>query len=215
MQLVQLLSVVMRAEICVRLRAWFNTIYSARSFVQFNFMHLCICHQAPSAICGVQFGAAYGDCIEWCLIICVYSQIHAFGSSSFFFFFGLVYPRLGVLDIFELNEPCNCGFELPSSLRCLSTYLLIPWSRVLVEKLTGFQLVKKFPAFCGTRRFITAVTSARLLSVSWASSIQSTPLRTKKILFPIDDFRVLHRKNYNPLCSYCAPIVPPNLLPTH
>jgi len=26
------------------------------------------------------------------------------------------------------------------------TYLLIPWSRVL-EKLTGFQLVKKFPAF--------------------------------------------------------------------
>ena len=29
------------------------------------------------------------------------------------------------------------------------TYLLIPWSRVLLEKLTGFQLVKKFPAFMG------------------------------------------------------------------
>jgi hypothetical protein len=27
------------------------------------------------------------------------------------------------------------------------TYLLTPWSRVLLEKLTGLQLVKKFPAF--------------------------------------------------------------------
>ena len=43
----------------------------------------------------------------------------------------------------------------------------------LFEKLNGFKLVKKFPAFCGTRRFITAFTSARHLSLSWASSIQS------------------------------------------
>jgi hypothetical protein len=35
------------------------------------------------------------------------------------------------------------------------------------------QLVKKFPAFYGTRRFITAFTSTRHLSLSWASSIQS------------------------------------------
>ena len=55
------------------------------------------------------------------------------------------------------------------------TYLLTPWSRVLLEKLTGFQLVKKFPAFYRTRRFITAVTSARHLSLSWASSIHSIP----------------------------------------
>ena len=27
------------------------------------------------------------------------------------------------------------------------TYLLTPWSRVLLEKLAGFQLVKKFPEF--------------------------------------------------------------------
>ena len=32
----------------------------------------------------------------------------------------------------------------------LLTYLLPPWSRVLLEKLTGLQLVKKFPAFYGT-----------------------------------------------------------------
>ena len=42
------------------------------------------------------------------------------------------------------------------------THLLTPWCRVL-EKLTGLQLVKKIPAFHGTRRFITALTSVRHL----------------------------------------------------
>ena len=54
------------------------------------------------------------------------------------------------------------------------TYLLTPWCRVLPEQLTGLQLVKKFPAFHGTRRFITELTSVRHLSLSWASPIQST-----------------------------------------
>ena len=53
------------------------------------------------------------------------------------------------------------------------TYLLTPRCRVLLEKLTGLQLVKKFPAFYGTRRFITAPTSFRHPSLSWASPIQS------------------------------------------
>ena len=53
-----------------------------------------------------------------------------------------------------------------------NTYLLTPWCRVLLEKLTGLQLVKKFPAFHGTRRFITALTSVRHLSLSWANTIQ-------------------------------------------
>ena len=52
-------------------------------------------------------------------------------------------------------------------------YLLTPWCRVLLEKLTGLQLVKKFPAFHKTRRFITALTSARQLYLSWTSPIQS------------------------------------------
>jgi hypothetical protein len=46
----------------------------------------------------------------------------------------------------------------------LITYLLTPWSRVLLEKLTGSQLVKKFLAFYGTRRSITAFNSALHLS---------------------------------------------------
>jgi hypothetical protein len=44
--------------------------------------------------------------------------------------------------------------------------------------LTGSQIVKKFPAFYGTRRFITAITSARHLSLSWARSIPSVPPHT-------------------------------------
>jgi hypothetical protein len=39
-------------------------------------------------------------------------------------------------------------------------HVLTPWSRFHLEKLTGFQPVKKPPAFYGTRRFITAFTSA-------------------------------------------------------
>ena len=55
----------------------------------------------------------------------------------------------------------------------LLPYLLTPWCRVLLEELTGLQLVKKFPAFNGTRRFITALTSIRHPSLSWASPVQS------------------------------------------
>jgi hypothetical protein len=46
------------------------------------------------------------------------------------------------------------------------TYLLTPWSRVLLEKIISLQPVNKFPAFYGTRRFITTFTSACHLSLS-------------------------------------------------
>ena len=57
-------------------------------------------------------------------------------------------------------------YLLTHLLTYLLTYLLTPCSTVLLEKLTGSQPVKKFPAFYGTRRFITAFTSARHLSLS-------------------------------------------------
>jgi hypothetical protein len=69
----------------------------------------------------------------------------------------------------------NCSKQRPTRTTPLLTYLFTPWSRVYFEKLTGLQLVKKFPAFYRTRRFITAFTSARHLSLSWARSIQSIP----------------------------------------
>ena len=43
---------------------------------------------------------------------------------------------------------------------------VIAWSRVLSQKITGSQLVKKFPAFYGTRMFTTAFTSARYQRIS-------------------------------------------------
>jgi hypothetical protein len=43
---------------------------------------------------------------------------------------------------------------------------LTPWSRVLPEKLKRPKLLKKFPAFNRTRRFITAFTRARHLFLS-------------------------------------------------
>ena len=81
------------------------------------------------------------------------------------------------VSVCSLRYPCNthapyCHLWPAPALKF--TYLLTPWSRVLLEKLTGLQLVKKFPAFYGTRRFITALTSVRHLSLSWASPIQST-----------------------------------------
>ena len=53
------------------------------------------------------------------------------------------------------------------------TYLLTPWSRVLFETLTVSRLVKTSPALYGTRRFVTAFTSAHHLSLSCARSIHS------------------------------------------
>jgi hypothetical protein len=64
----------------------------------------------------------------------------------------------------HLFEKGTCSLTLHPF--CHKTYLLTQWSRVLLEKLTGFQLVTKFPAFYGTRKFMTAVTSAYCLTVS-------------------------------------------------
>ena len=67
----------------------------------------------------------------------------------------------------------TCSYIQTCLYAYLLTYLLTPLCRVLLEKLAGLQLVKKFPAFHGTRRFITALTSVRYLSLFWASPIQA------------------------------------------
>ena len=49
---------------------------------------------------------------------------------------------------------------------CILTYLLTPWSRDLLEKLTSSAASQEIPHIFGTRRFITVLTSARHLSLS-------------------------------------------------
>ena len=69
----------------------------------------------------------------------------------------------------HLKVLCGDAYSLTqssSNAHQLDIYLLTPWSRVLLEKLTGFAANKKFPAFYGTQNFITVLTSTRHLSLS-------------------------------------------------
>jgi len=59
--------------------------------------------------------------------------------------------------------------------KLMMTTTTTPCSRVLFEKLVVAQLAKKFPAFYGTRRFITVFTAIRHWILSRAGRIQSTP----------------------------------------
>ena len=70
------------------------------------------------------------------------------------------FPSLQILGFSSL-----CACAIISLLALCSRHSLsltlwnrnTPWSRALLEKLTGSQLVKKFPAFYGTRRFINRI----------------------------------------------------------
>jgi len=67
----------------------------------------------------------------------------------------------------ELNAQGN----VHTGFRLANLFIRSSWNRLLPGKLTGPLLIRKFPAFYGTRRFITAFTSARYLSVYWATAI--------------------------------------------
>ena len=69
---------------------------------------------------------------------------------------------------------CSGHFRVWQHLLIFSLH--ITCSRVLLEKLTGSQLVKEFLKLYATRSFITAFTSACQPSLSWSSSIHSIPL---------------------------------------
>ena len=77
---------------------------------------------------------------------------------------------------FKMNELRSFETSKPI-IQWVSKYInvLTPWSRVLPEKLPGPRLVKKFPAFYGIQTSISAFTTARHLSLSWARSIQPMP----------------------------------------
>ena len=68
--------------------------------------------------------------------------------------------------IFTKYETSNFVNVRPVGAALFHTYLLTPWNRVLLEKLTGFAASQEIPRIFGTRRFITVLPSARHLSLS-------------------------------------------------
>jgi hypothetical protein len=86
----------------------------------------------------------------------------------------------------QVSHPCAAGNwnRIYGFLEFLLTYLLTFFLSLNLThsteqspswELSCSQLVNKFPAFYGTRMFITSFTVARHLSLSWANSIQSIP----------------------------------------
>jgi hypothetical protein len=70
-----------------------------------------------------------------------------------------------ILNIKLLTSYKFCSPAYCETIYFLS-YLIAPWSTVLLEKLSGSQTVNKCPTFYGTRKLITAFTRARHLSLS-------------------------------------------------
>ena len=91
--------------------------------------------------------------------------------------------------------------------------LIGEWGTVYPEKLTGPQLVEKFPAFYGIRRFITAFTRARHLSLCSARSIQcSFEINCNTVLPPMTAPSMSpHQPLYVPLLSPIRATCPTHL----
>jgi hypothetical protein len=93
---------------------------------------------------------------------------------------------------------------------------LTPWNWDLLEKPPIVQLPKNFPAFYGTRRFITVITRVLHWSLSWARSIQSTPTHPISLK---TNFSIIHPpipwSSYRSI-SILIPLLPiPSTCPAH
>jgi len=92
-------------------------------------------------------------CVPVCVCVCMYKV-----ESD-----GQLLLRSGLKSLFAVCRICCYLLTLPTY---LLTNLHTPWNRVLLDKLTSSQLLKKFPVFYGTPRFLTAFASACHLSLS-------------------------------------------------
>jgi hypothetical protein len=89
--------------------------------------------------------------------------------------------------------------------------------RVLLENLTGFAASQEIPHIYGTRKFITILTSARHLSLSWARSIwspQPPPTSWRSILISSSHLRLglpnsLFPSDF-PTKTLCTPLPSPH-----
>ena len=128
-----------------------------------------------------------------------------------------------MIIIFSLRSQLWQNFPMLQR-RTMAGYLLTYLLSDLLTPRCSLQLVKKFPAFHGTRRFITAITSVRHLSLSWASPIQSIyphPTSWRSILvlsthlilglpsglFPSDfPTKILYTRSPHPYAPHAQPI---------
>ena len=77
-----------------------------------------------------------------------------------------MYSGRNVPTLFRLFYPEHGGSTLLQNFDTFLPDYMMPHTRVFPEKLTVPQLIKKFPAFYGTRRFITAFIRASLQYLS-------------------------------------------------
>jgi hypothetical protein len=82
------------------------------------------------------------------------------------------------------EKPCvRLNFTPAHKFRSMFQILRTSWSWALLEKPPVVQLLKKFPALYGTRRFIIVFTRALHWSLHWARLIQ--PIQPNPISFKI------------------------------
>jgi hypothetical protein len=80
----------------------------------------------------------------------------------------------------------------------IHNYLLTPWSRILLENLTGSQLVKKFPAY---------IEQENSLPHSQVSATRPCPEPYQSSPFPPSNFPMIHLKNYPPIYACMLQVV--------
>jgi hypothetical protein len=129
-------------------------------------VELLVMYYSPASWCLMK-STDYGVCCCTCILFFSF-VIRGAVSTSFYEIWG---SHSGVGE--DLDFLVDGSFSLTFKFRLLPIWelllracLLTPWSRAFLEKLTDLQLVKKCPAFSGTRRFITVFTGARHLSLS-------------------------------------------------
>ena len=112
----------------------------------------------------------------------LYTKLHRIGLvPSTYWSYGSGIRHFVPKDIWPgSHESVSCTFVYVHICMCItyvffcSMYELTQWIIVLLETLTDSQPSKKFPAFYGTRRLITAFTRAHHLFLSWARSCLSS-----------------------------------------
>jgi hypothetical protein len=82
---------------------------------------------------------------------------------------------------FQFHQPLYTSWKLVAEVKHYLTNILTPRSRTILEKLMFTKLVKKFPDFYGTRRFITVFTKTRHWYLSWTRWLQSTNTPTTSL----------------------------------